>query len=379
MTNSLAARLQYAGGDQAGRIKKNKLRSFHSALKNSYNARKIKTPNGSCYLALMNTDNTKTDYDKKFLSVDFSSGIETGDTFECLDDGTHWMVYLPQLTETAYLRSEIIRCRYQLNIDGTDYWVYFQGPSETDLRWFQKNGINANELNLSGTIFIKKDEHTLSFFKRFTRVKLAGHVWEVEVTDSITVPGIIELEMQEYYDNSIEELPEVRRAEDGIDSDEAIIGLTSVKQDSLVGYAIVNDHFDPKASWSVRNNPRVKIDGIYDNGRMCQVKVCPGAIRTFDVVYGDEEPLTVTVDWECPGIHGPQEVYPYDEHTYWLHLPEGCDEMEFSIDDNSMAEIVAHGTDFCKVNVVSGRSGSFTVIAKSGDIVTELPVKIKSL
>lgn len=379
MTNSLAARLQYAGGDQAGRIKKNKLRSFQAALKNSYNSRRIKVPNGSCYLALMNIDNTKTDYDKKYLSVEFSSGLEAGDTFECLDDGTHWMVYIPQLTETAYLRAEIIRCRYQLEVDGRQYWAYVQGPSETDLRWFQKNGINANELNLSGSVFIKRDEHTLPFFKRFTRIKLAGHVWEVQVTDSITVPGIIELEIQEYYDNPIEELPEIRRAEEGIDSDETIVGLTTVKQDSLVGYAIANDHYDPEASWSVRGNARVKIEGIYDDGRMCQVKVYPGAIRTFEVCYGDEEPLEVTVDWECPGIHGPQEVYPYDEHTYWLRLPEGYDEVEFSVDDDSMARIVAHGTDFCKVSVVSSRSGHFTITATSGDIAAELPVTIKSL
>ena len=63
----------------------------------------------------------KPDYDKKYLSVEFDSGLEAGDVFEVLDDGTHWMVYLPKLTETAYLRSEIIRCRYTLEIDGTSY------------------------------------------------------------------------------------------------------------------------------------------------------------------------------------------------------------------------------------------------------------------
>lgn len=381
MTNSLAARLQYAGGDQLGRIKRNKLRSFKAALKNSYNAKRIKTSNGSCFMALMNTDNTKTDYDKKYLSVEFSSGLSEGDVFECLEDGTHWMIYIPQLTETAYLRTEIIRCRYQLDVDGIDYWVYCQGPSETDLRWFQKSGINANELNLSGTIFIKKDERTQDFFKRFTRIKLAGHVWEVQVTDSITVPGIIELEIQEYYDNPIEELPEVRRAEDGIDSDEAIIGLTHVKQGTEVGYAITNTLYDPDVSWSVKNNPRVKIIDTYENGRMCRVKVFPGAIRTYDVCYGDYT-LTATIDWECPGIHGPTEVYPYDEHTYQIHLPEGYmgEDVVFSVDDKSMAQIVACGTDFCKVSVVSSKKGAFTLSAKiDGFGETSLPIKIKSL
>jgi hypothetical protein len=44
------------------------------------------------------------------------------------------MVYLPVLTETAYLRSEIIRCRYVLEIDGEKYRIAFRGPEETDLR-----------------------------------------------------------------------------------------------------------------------------------------------------------------------------------------------------------------------------------------------------
>ena len=149
--------------------------------------------------------NSKSDYDKEYISVEYAAGLEAGDTFECLDDGSHWMIYLPIITETAYLRSEIIRCRYTLNVDGEKYWVYFQGPTETDLRWFIKNQINVNELNLSGTIYIKNDEKTKKFFKRFTHLKLDGHVWEVQVTDAISVPGILELEIQEYYDNSIAE------------------------------------------------------------------------------------------------------------------------------------------------------------------------------
>ena len=42
---SLAARITYNGGNQLGRIKLNKLRSFRAALKNDYNSRMIKVPN----------------------------------------------------------------------------------------------------------------------------------------------------------------------------------------------------------------------------------------------------------------------------------------------------------------------------------------------
>lgn len=178
---SLASRLQYNGGDQLGRIKMNKLRSFRAALKNDYQSRVIKVPNKTAWLCLINnnTSGLKSDYDRKRLSVEFDSGLQSGDVFECLDDGTHWMVYLPTLTEIAYLRTEIIRCRYTLDVDGQVYWVYFQGPTETDVTWFQKQDVHYDEPNLSGTIYIKKDERTKGFFHRFTKIQMDGHAWEV--------------------------------------------------------------------------------------------------------------------------------------------------------------------------------------------------------
>ena len=318
----------------------------------------------------------KSDYDKKYISVDFKSGLKAGETFELLDSGTHWMVYLPVITETAYLRSEIIRCDYTLDVNGQEYYVYFRGPVETDLRWFIKNNINVNELNLSGRLYIKNDENTRQFFHRFTHIKLAGHTWEVQVTDSITVPGILELEIQEYYDNSIAELPSILK--DETTPINVISGTTTVKQDTIVGYAISNEAYDPKVHWEVRNNPRVKVLEEYEDGRMCKVKVYAGAIKTFDICYGDFF-QTVIVEWQKPLIQGPQEVYPYDTHTYWIKkLPEG-EKVTFSIDDESMAQIVDSNNDSCKVDIVSGKKGKFVIHAAYGDVETDLPIKIKSL
>ena len=160
---TLAARIQYQGGNQLERIKQQKKKSFQQALTNDYNTRFIKTPLKTCFPCLINENNLKPDYDKKILSVDFDARLEAGDTFEILDDETHWMVYLPILTETAYLRAEIIRCRYSLEVNGREYWIYFQGPTETDLRWLMRRGISVNELNLSGTIYIKNDENTKEY------------------------------------------------------------------------------------------------------------------------------------------------------------------------------------------------------------------------
>lgn len=372
---TLAARTQYLGGNQLDRINKQKLRSFQAALKNNYQTRYIKTNSHAAWPCLINKNSLKADYDKEYISVEYAAGLEAGDTFECLDDGSHWMIYLPIITETAYLRSEIIRCRYTLNVDGEKYWVYFQGPTETDLRWFIKNQINVNELNLSGTIYIKNDEKTKKFFKRFTHLKLDGHVWEVQVTDAISVPGILELEIQEYYDNSIAELPEIK-----LDQEtplNVIKGQTVVKQDSIIGYMIDNAAYDPNIEWEVRDNPRVKIEEILDNGRICKVKIFAGAVKTFRIYYG-EQFLEVTIDWQKPIIQGPQEVYPYDTHTYSIKkLPEG-EKVEFSIDNNN-AQIINTEKDSCQVEIISSKKGKFTLFAKYADIETSLPVTIKSL
>lgn len=372
---TLAARTQYLGGNQLDRINKQKLRSFQAALKNNYQTRYIKTNSHAAWPCLINKNSLKSDYDKEYISVEYAAGLEAGDTFECLDDGSHWMIYLPIITETAYLRSEIIRCRYTLNVDGEEYWVYFQGPTETDLRWFIKNQINVNELNLSGTIYIKNDEKTKKFFKRFTHLKLDGHVWEVQVTDAISVPGILELEIQEYYDNSIAELPEIK-----LDQEtplNVIKGQTVVKQDSIIGYMIDNAAYDPNIEWEVRDNPRVKIEEILDNGRICKVKIFAGAVKTFRIYYG-EQFLEVTIDWQKPIIQGPQEVYPYDTHTYFIKkLPEG-EKVEFSIDNNN-AQIINTEKDSCQVEIISSKKGKFTLFAKYADIETSLPVTIKSL
>lgn len=371
---TLNARVQYLGGSQLNRINKNKLRSFRMALKNDYNTRHIRVPNGSVWECLFRTlsGGLKSDYDKELMSVEFDSGLTPGDTFEVLEDCSHWMVYLPIFTEKAYLRTEVIKCQYTLDINGKIYWVYGQGPSETDLRWFLKQQININELNLSGTIYIKEDENTKEFFKRFTRIKLDGHTWEVQVTDSLTVPGIIELEIQEYYDNSIEELPEIKRAEPEVES--IITGMTTVKQDCIVGYSIAPEYYDPDTTWQIKNNPRVDIDEILQDGRICKVKIHKGAVKTFDLCYG-EQTLTVTIDWHKPNIQGPLSVYPYDIHKYWMKNKKPA---EFSI-NNDMATIIDSGEDWCEVEITYGKRGVFTLTAAGEDFEESVDIEIKSL
>lgn len=371
---TLSARIDYLGGDQLSRINKQKLQSFRAALKNDYNSRLIKTDKHASVPCIIknNAYGLKADYDKKYISVEFSAGLEAGDVFQCLDDNSRWMIYLPILTETAYLRSEIIRCDHSLNINGKEYFVYFQGPVETDIRWFIKNGINANELNKSGTVYVKKDDNTLSFFHRFTKIKINGHMWEVQVTDPISVPGILELELQEYYDNKEADLPQVKPS----DKDQLIKGEKIVKQNTSVGYMVDDNIYNPSTSWTIAGNDRVKIEEVLNNGQICKVKVNEGAIGKFTLSYGTNS-MEITIDTSDSFINGPIEVFPYSTNRYSIALPQGKEALFRT--DNSNVKIVAVGDDYCDVEIVSGKSGKFKVMVKIDETIYELPVKIKSL
>lgn len=374
--NSMAARMQYRGGDRLGRLNKQKLNSLKIALENDYQSRVIDLLDGRTCRCLMNHSDIKSDYDKKVISVPFDSLLEPGDVYQCIDDNTYWMIYLPYITETAYLRSQVVRCRYTLEVNEKLYHLYFQGPTETDLRWYIKNSINTNELNLSGTIYIKNDENTKSFFKRFTHIKLDGHVWEVQVTDSITVPGVLELEVQEYYDNTPAELPEIKKE----CCQSQIIGKQLVKQDSLHGYEIEDKFFKLHNDyvWSVLNNPRVSIKEVYEDGRLCKVKIEQGAIGSFTLKYGNDTgglALNVDIDISDATIHGPQSVHPYDECNYYIdkNKRKGAFNLE-----TSLAKIIHQDGHSCKIEILTGKKGKFTLYFNSIEDNYELPIEIKS-
>lgn len=374
---TLAARIQYLGGDQLSRINKQKRQSLHYALKNDYNSRMIKTPTHMAIPAIIKENHTEREYDKKNLSVDFDAGLKPGDTIEVIEDGTRWLIYLRYLTETAYLRTQIIRCRYNMEIDGQTYWFYFQGPLENDISWYLKKGINVNELNYKGTIFIKRDEHTLNFFKRFTKFRIEGHRWETQVVDRITVDGVLEVMVREYFDDLYEDLPEIHTVPC---CEDVILGLDEVRQDTEVSYAVRKDYINPDFHWYVKGNPRVKVIKQTEMGDACTVKVYDGAIRTFDIIYGDEKHTgffqKVHINIDEPIIIGPDYLYPYDTAVYKAEQPG-----TFSIPNETKAKITDQDGTSCKVEVLMSRKGSFDITFRPDDdsAVISRKIEVKSL
>lgn len=161
-------------------------------------------------------------------------------------------------------------------------------------------------------------------------------------------------------------MPEIVKADS-----EIIIGSTTVKQDTYVGYYINKDFYRSNKKWSVTGNDRVKLVEVLDEGRMCKVRIYPGAIDTYKVSYGDQE-IECTIDWERNYIHGPEEIYPYD---FFEYRGQGV----YSV-DSDLVKIVSQDGKKCKIEVLTGRMGSFTLTCETPEgEIKQLPVKIKSL
>ena len=213
-------RLEVQGGiKQEDRMIKDKYRTFLKSLKYSYQGCDVSLiqPFSSClqdgqnsteefprYRALINPDKVKQDYDDKILSIDYETKYTSGDIFYWVGTQSYWIIYLEQLTEDAYFRGEIRRCRYQIkfrdeNGDIFATWASIRGPIETQIDSIQKSQIRVDRPNLSLNILIPQNDKTLKAFNRYSEFILDGKCWRVEAIDTISMKNIIEVNAEEYF------------------------------------------------------------------------------------------------------------------------------------------------------------------------------------
>lgn len=83
-----------------------------------------------------------------------------------------------------------------------------RGPVETKINFIQKSGISVDEPNHSLDILMTKTPEALEYFRRYAKFYLRGIAdgdkntcWRVEATDSISMPGILQVVAVEYYAN----------------------------------------------------------------------------------------------------------------------------------------------------------------------------------
>ena len=295
----LNKRLQYQGGNQEGRFIKDKLKSLKKALLYSYQAETAVLADEREFRCLINPDKLKPEYDNKIISIPYRDiclnkdkigiaskgeeeiGLKPGDVFCWKETKTYWLVYLQYLEENAYFRAELRRCKYEIEINDNKYRVYVRGPVETTMPWNQKKGIVWNDMNYSLAIYITKNEETLQFFHRFSKIKFNGKPWEVQAVNEFDADGIIEVYLDEDYQNSIEdaekgEIPEIEIP----DKDSPRIeGNIFVKPYDIVEYKILNAE---NGTWSVSND-KAKI--IEQNNSYVKIEIVTGKSGTFDLIY----------------------------------------------------------------------------------------------
>lgn len=261
--NLMANRLNWRGGHaQQNRMIKDKRWTLDHATKYSYQAAKIRHTDSidkEEAPALINPDKTKQNYDDKVVSVGYEYRYKPGDIFDWINTDSKWIIYLQDLTELAYFKGEIRRCNYTVswlneNKEKITQYLAVRGPVETKINFIQKSGISVDEPNHSLDILMTKTSEALKYFTRYSKFYLKGieeydknTCWRVEATDSISMPGVLQVVAVEYYANE----------------------TTDDLEDSLVNGLIVNP-IDPNAE-STDNlikgetfiKPRLEYDYFY--------------------------------------------------------------------------------------------------------------------
>lgn len=239
--DNLKARLRYQGGyKQEDRFIKDKLNSLRKALLYSYQAETAVMPDGKEFRCLINPNKLKADYDAKIISIPYEdiclgilrqkinketgeietveepfipdektsqrlvkTNLKSGDVFLWKETNTYWIVYLQHIEENAYFRAEIYKCGTEIEIFGNKYKCYIRGPVETTIQWSQKKGIVWNDLNYSIVLYVTKNEETLEFFHRFSKLKVNEKMYQVATVDTYSADNIIEVHLDEYFENDM--------------------------------------------------------------------------------------------------------------------------------------------------------------------------------
>ena len=292
-------RVSYLGYDSADdRNVIEKYNSFHAALKNSYQAEWITldkdTENERKWRCLINPSRLTEQFDKKVISIDFSSGVEEGTVFWWDRTEKHWMINLQQHTEEAYFRGIITRADYELDIDGKTYWAIVRGPVETSTEWQQKHSITWNNLNYSLVLQVAKNSETVHYFTRHKVVKVKltypdintgetleeEHRWKVVATDKYSSDFLIDVYLDEWNDNDMED-QEIDPAPIEVDTEEPHIEgpLLVYGYDTDLSYSIVGL---TTGTWTV-NSSKVKITNMTDTS--CVLEILTGKPMKFNLKY----------------------------------------------------------------------------------------------
>lgn len=273
-----------------------KRKTLSRAVNYSYQGAYVKKIDDDSNLckALINPDKLKQNYDDKIISIGYEYGYQVGDIFEWVGTNTYWLIYLQDITELAYFRGEIRRCRYEISWEdelGLKHKTKaaLRGPVETKIDYIQKHEISIDNPNYSLNFLVPYNEENKKFFERYTKFYLQDDdiCWRVEAVDRYSTPGIIEVNAVEWYSNDHED-----DIENGI-----VGGLVKEPEDPNITFEINGDTFikpktthtynytgDIDASWNWDN--KLPLSTTVDN-KTITLKWLSSYSGQFDLYYGD--------------------------------------------------------------------------------------------
>lgn len=300
---NMSTRLISRGGElQQDRMIKDKQKTLERAAKYSYQGAKVQLVNSNEIVsALINPNKLLADYDEKTISVEYDHGFKVGEVFRWINPSekngdTYWLIYLQDLTELAYFRANIRRCSYQIHWvdkDGKQQFSYIsiKGPKEQKIQTVSKSQFMLDIPNYTITLLVPKNKETLNYFTRYAKFYLQGLnegdtpiCWRVEATDSISLPGVLEVYAREYYANNDKD-----DIENGV-VDGLIKPILTEEQINEENKEIVGDNFiKPKFIYSFKYVGNEISTWTFDKSLPIEAKISGTQIDiTWNALYGGQ-------------------------------------------------------------------------------------------
>lgn len=303
----MRARLRYSGGEsQQDRMIKDKRETLDRVVLYSYQGANVrKFDSETVERALINPNTVKQDYDDKTISIGYEYGYKPGTIFEWVNTGTKWLIYLQDLTELAYFKGDIRKCSYEIKWkDGKNEFSTFAaviGPSEASIDTTNKDSASIDLPNHSLKLMLPANEEVLKYFKRYSKFYIqplkkgdSPVCWRVEATDTISMPGILEITAYEYYINE-----QTDNVEEGIVNaygekipelqSNNILGDIFIKPKKFYTYKYIGEE---EAEWSYISDSELPIE-THINNKEITIKWKTSYTGQFVLKYGTEEKTIV--------------------------------------------------------------------------------------
>jgi hypothetical protein len=213
---SMKSRLNYQGGTSPqSRMINDKLKSMLFATKHSYQAANFQIwseQEAPIVRGLFNPVTQTENFDTKMISTEFKHNYKVGTYFRWENTDTYWICFLQDKTELAYFRGECRQCNFKVKWVDKDRrlletLVSVIGPSEAHLRKSSSMQAKVAEDFPNAGIKVLAQDNPLNrgFFHRYQIFLIQNTAYIVEQIDTLSLPGILQLQATEHYANLVED------------------------------------------------------------------------------------------------------------------------------------------------------------------------------